>query len=155
MTDTAVVVVVEKRKGGQLGNKNAQKWTEVKAMKLGRGILAWFEEDKDHILFEDYFREIGLYRRLLAYLQKTFPSFLALIEECRQIQESRIVNLGLQNKINVGMCIFILKNNHGYKDQQDHDHTFTVPEIIYEYRGPHKEQQDPYFGDVEEAEIVE
>jgi len=58
--------------------------------------------------------------------------------------------LGLTKVLNPAMCIFILKNVHGYRDQQDYDHTVNVPEIIYQYVGPVKEESKPYYGESHE-----
>ena len=46
------------------------------------------------------------------------------------------------------MCIFILKNVHGYRDQQQHDSVVTPTKIIYNYVGPVKEIKEPYYGDM-------
>jgi hypothetical protein len=150
-------IVKTGRKGGQLGNKNSQKWTERKALKLGRGILAWFEEDKTRIWFEDYFREQGMYRELLNYLARTFPSFFSLVDECKQIQESRLVALGLSKTNSTAMTMFVLKNCHGWTDQQNITHTQNVPVLTYKVVGLSKELEEPYYGDnsIEDAEFVE
>ncbi len=52
-------IVKTGKKGGQLGNKNAQKWTEEKALKIGRDLLSWYDEDNTNILFEQFLRKRG------------------------------------------------------------------------------------------------
>ena len=148
-------IVKTGKKGGQLGNNNAQKWTEEKALKIGEELISWYDEDNTNIFFEQFLQQRGIYRDLIGYLSRTFPSFLDLIKKAKQMQEGRICVLGLNKVLNPAMCIFILKNVHGYRDQQQHDHSINVPEIIYEYVGPAKEPLRPYYGrEVEEVEIV-
>ena len=43
----------EKKKGGQLGNKNAEKWTEEEALKLGNDLLDWMKAD-DNFWVKEY-----------------------------------------------------------------------------------------------------
>ncbi len=136
------------KKGGQIGNKNAQKWTEDIALKIGDELIRWYDEDSTNIFFEQFLRKRGLYRDLIGYLSRTFPSFLDLIKKAKQVQEERICLLGLTKVLNPAMCIFILKNVHGYRDQQEHEHAVDVPQIIYQYVGPEKEEGNPYFGDM-------
>jgi len=140
-------VVKTGRKGGQVGNKNAQKWPEGKALKIGEDLIRWYDEADSNIFFEQFLRQRGLYRDLISYLSRKFPSFLDLINKAKQIQEERICLLGLTKALNPAMCIFILKNVHGYKDQQENDHTTIVPEIIYNYVGPVKKEEDPFYGE--------
>ncbi len=140
-------IVKTGRKGGQVGNKNAQKWTEGSALKIGEDLIGWYDEADTNIFFEQFLRQRGLYRDLISYLSRKFPSFLELINKAKQIQEERICLLGLTKALNPAMCIFILKNVHGYRDQQEHDPTINVPEIIYQYVGPAKKEANPYFGD--------
>jgi len=142
-------IVKTGKKGGQLGNNNAQKWTEEKALNIGTDLLSWYEEDNTNILFEQFLRKRGLYRDLIGYLSRTFPSFLDLIKKAKQIQEERILLLGLTKVLNPTMCIFILKNVHGYRDQQQHDSVVTPTKIIYNYVGPPvDENAEPYYGDM-------
>ena len=52
-------IVKTGKKGGQLGNKNAQKWTEEKALKLGEELIRWYDEDSTNIFFEQFLRKRG------------------------------------------------------------------------------------------------
>ena len=42
-------IVKTGKKGGQLGNNNAQKWTEEKALKIGEELISWYDEDNTNI----------------------------------------------------------------------------------------------------------
>lgn len=104
-------------KGGQKGNKNAQKWTQKKVDKLGEDLLAWLKQEKN-IFFKEFLLQRDLYKDVVAYLESNYPSFSALIKRAREWQELKLIKLGVTGKLNHIMTIFILKNHHDYIDER-------------------------------------
>ena len=115
----------EKRKGGQLGNKNAEKWTEEEALKLGNDLLDWMKAD-DNFWVKEYLINNDLNDTLTNYLSHKYDSFSSLVEKAFSIQEKKLVSNGLKNKWNNAMAIFVLKNKHGYKDKTEVDNNVKL-----------------------------
>lgn len=115
----------EKKKGGQLGNKNAEKWTEEEALKLGNDLLDWMKAD-DNFWVKEYLIDNDINEKATNYLSHKYDSFLTLLERAFSIQEKKLVSNGLKNKWNNAMAIFVLKNKHGYKDKTEVDSNVKV-----------------------------
>ena len=54
------------------------------------------------------------------------PEFLSAIKKVEQFQEQMLMNESFMNGKNATMAIFLLKNNHGYKDKTEVDTTANV-----------------------------
>ena len=115
----------EKKKGGQLGNKNAEKWTEDEALKLANNLIDWLAVD-ENFWVKEYLVNNDLNDTLTNYLSHKYDSFSSLLEKAFSIQEKKLVSNGLKNKWNNAMAIFVLKNKHGYKDKTEVDSNVKV-----------------------------
>src|SRR5690606_28163159 len=116
--------------GGQPGNKNAQKWTEEEALKLGEELLSWMKEKPENVFFKEFLiYENDYYEELTDYLSNKYESFLNVLKKAKKIQELKIVKLSSDNKLNPTMSIFCLKNLHDWRDRQDVDHTTKGEDI--------------------------
>lgn len=116
--------------GGQINNKNAEKWTEEKALKLGNELIDWLKakdkdgEDKGNIFFKEFLViENDLYQDLIDYLDGKFESFSDLIKRAKIIQEIKLVKYGVADRLQAAMTIFVLKNHHDYKDKTEVEQT--------------------------------
>ncbi len=112
------------------GNKDAEKWTEEIALKLGNELIDWMKaknkegEDKGNIFFEDFLCiENDLYEELISYLCDKFPMFLKLIKKAKKIQELKLIKFGIADRLQPTMTIFVLKNHHNYKDKTENETT--------------------------------
>lgn len=108
----------------------AEKWTEEKALQLGKELIDWLKEkddegeDKGNIFFQEFLIiEKDLYEELISYLCKKFSSFLKLIEKAEKIQELKLQKYGVGDRLNATMTKFVLINNHGWTDKMQTDHT--------------------------------
>ncbi len=122
----------KKNEGGQPGNKNAEKWTEQIALDLGNELINWIKLD-DNIFFEDFLYIVkDLHPNIIGYLSKKYKSFNELLKRSKKIQELKLVKLGIKDKLQPAMTIFVLKNHHNYKDKQEitADITTTGPKKI-------------------------
>jgi hypothetical protein len=109
-----------------------EKWTEQKALELGKDLINWLKakdadgEDKGNMFYEEYLViERDFYLDLIRYLSNKFTSFSELIEKAKKIQEIKLVKYGVGDRLNATMTKFTLTNNHGWSDQ-----TKTVNENI-------------------------
>lgn len=108
------------KRGGQLNNTNASKWTEEKALEIGNDLLDWIKEDtKENIFVSDYLVRNGYYKDMVDYLQEKYESFSDIIKNALQIQEMKLVKYGTQGKLQPAITIFVLKNHHDYRDRTD------------------------------------
>ena len=96
------------------------KWTEKEAMILANELIDWMLESPNNIWFESFiYIEKKLYPQLLSELANNYPDFAESLKRAKKIQEGKIIDGALQQKTNVAMSIFLLKNNHGYKDKNE------------------------------------
>lgn len=125
-------IKVPKKTGAQYGNKNAEKWTEEAALKIGVELLQWIGEPGDteitkdgrvvtypNMFFTRFLKERGLCYSLISDLSKKFDSFSILIKKCKSAQKELLVENALMNKTNSTMSIFWLKANYGVLDQPE------------------------------------
>lgn len=127
----------EKKEGGQPGNKNAEKWTEHRAIELGEELIAWMrpsinEKGRDvnaaNIFVQDFLViHKGLYKDLLEYLAEKYESFSDLKKTAKEIQEAKLWKYGTANKLNPTLTIFALKNFHNASDKIQHEITAVLP----------------------------
>lgn len=124
-------------KGAQLNNKNAEKYTEEKALEIGNKLIEWLRIE-NNIFYKEFLLNNNLYTDLVSDLCKKYDSFLELIKKAKEIQEMKLCKLGITGLINPTMTIFCLKNNHGYSDKKtENDFTKTKqekPQIIFSSR---------------------
>lgn len=62
---------------------------------------------------------MGINKDTLYEWVKRYPVFSDSIKEVKEIQEHMIVSGAMEGEYNPTMGIFLLKNNHGYKDRQE------------------------------------
>lgn len=97
-----------------------REWTISEINFLADKLLEWFKQEKNYWLkdfaitydinnsdFQNIFCEKSQY-------------FKAVFEHCKDIQESKLVHLGLKTRSS--MPIFALKNVSKWRDKQEHDH---------------------------------
>ena len=68
---------------------------------------------------------------------KLSPEFSGAYEKAMAVQESRLVSKGLEGK-GQAMAIFILKNNHGWRDKQEIEQTSLNVDVDLESVDPHE-----------------
>lgn len=113
---------VVKTGGGQIGNKNAEKWTEEEALKLGYELIDWLRQEtdgKNPNIFFSYFLMVNkkMHKGTINYLETKFRSFSDLIKTATLIQELKLVDLGVKGRLSNTMAIFVLKNMHRYQSE--------------------------------------
>ena len=112
----------KRKEGGQPGNTNAEKWTEQMVSDLANELIKWLQED-DNIFFQDFLYNVkDLHPNIVSDMTARFTSFSELIKKAKKIQEVKLINMGVQNKLQPAMTIFVLKNHHNYKDRQIIEH---------------------------------
>lgn len=101
-----------------LGNKYNEIWTLEKTNELFDKILNYIQVNKKCRSVSEAAVEVGEYEDLVLYLENKFPEqdFRA-IKRSRDICKNRLANQGLDGEANPTMAIFILKNNHGFRDK--------------------------------------
>lgn len=116
------------RGGGKAGNKNAEKWTEQKALDIAHGLIIWLNKkptirkrniSKINLFIIDYLAENGFAKELIRDLSKKYKSFYKLIQKAKTIQEAKLLKYSIVGKLNTRITEFCLKNHHNYKDRQD------------------------------------
>ena len=98
-----------------------EKWTEVKALQLGKDLIEWQKEGPVNIFWDEYLvMERDLYPKLISYLCEKFTSFFQLIEKAKKLQEIKLKKYGTVDKLNATITKFVLINEHGWKDKKEH-----------------------------------
>jgi hypothetical protein len=100
------------------GNDYNLIWTLEKTKELFDKILNYILDNKKCRSVSEAALEIGEYEDLVLYLEKKYPEQdFRTLKKAREIVKNRLVNQGLDGEANTAMAIFILKNNHGFRDK--------------------------------------
>ncbi len=130
--------------GGQPGNKNAEKWTEEKALNLANELIEWmlpkFEDNKKgkkvdvhgaNIFYEEFLiMHKKIYSTVLNYLEKKYESFSKTLKTARHIQKIKLMKHATAGNLKEGSTIFILKNYHDMSDKVEHSGNREKPVIL-------------------------
>lgn len=109
-----------KHKSKNVGNKAAQVWTVESANAFIKKIHAYVVENEDCRSMATACANNDSYETVINYLERLeFAKDIDFkpIKKCHQLFKSRLMEQGLENKVNATMAIFILKNNHGMSDK--------------------------------------
>lgn len=110
--------------GAPNGNENNLIWTLEKTNELFDNILNHILENKKCRSISEAALEVGEYEHLVLYLEKKYSEIdFTSIKKAREIVKNRLVNQGLDGDANSTMAIFILKNNHGFRDKIETENT--------------------------------
>lgn len=129
-------------KDGRNG-KTFQKWTEAvvhcKLDELEEWLTAPIEvkdengevidyKPNSNIFFKDFLYLHKLYDDWISYVSDTYPTASKRIKHFKQIQEQKLVSMGVHGKTNAPMTKFILSANYGYaeKTESKTDNTTTI-----------------------------
>lgn len=109
-------------RGGQYGNKNAEKWLEPQAIEIGQSLIDWLKESEMNVLFKYFlYVENDYDYYIIEYLGRKFESFLELIKRAREIQKIKLQHLGLNKKVDSTQSIWLSRINHGVTEDGEKD----------------------------------
>ena len=105
---------------GLTGNRNAEKWTEVKVTSLLSEILQNIENN-DLPYIGSALKMSGLHKETWNYFQAKFSdnqTVLCLIKRIEEATETNLVEAALSGKVKETMAIFVLKSKYKWIDKQ-------------------------------------
>jgi hypothetical protein len=105
-----------------------KKWLSSEIMALADELLEWMEEEIKNLWFNDFFITKRISRQRIAEFCKN-DYFGKVYDLCKGIQESRMFKAGTSKTVNPAMFIIGLKNNHGWTDKQEVQHSGGVKVI--------------------------
>ena len=122
-----------KGEGGQPGNRNAEKYTEEKALKIAYGLLDWLkpklidnpdgagqiDENAEHIFYEQYLLGEGLHPNITSNLSSRFESFREIIGEAKEWQRVKMMYMGAFKKIDSKFGVFLLSAIHNLTEKKE------------------------------------
>lgn len=76
------------------------------------------QEKKDFITIEQLASQLGVGTRTLYAWEKEHSEFQHTLDMLRDAQRDQLIRGGIQNKLNAGVSIFLLKASHGMQDRQ-------------------------------------
>lgn len=100
-----------------MAKRVAYKYTEEYLDDLADKLDEWIKVEKNFWL-GTFAAEQGFNRHRLSEFAVDHDKFKAIFEKAKQIQENKLMMLGLSNKGNCAMAIFALKNVAGWRDQK-------------------------------------
>jgi len=109
------------------GNKNAEKYTEADAIKIGEGLIKWLKKppvisntiagkkiESMNLYKIKYLSMLGHSKDFTNRLAARFASFRDLLAQADTIQEANLLTFSAINKINANIAMFSLRCNHGF-----------------------------------------
>jgi hypothetical protein len=100
------------------GNSAAAKWSEEKAVKIGKELIEWMEEQQQNFWIRDFLLEHELYGDVVSYLSEKYPPFSEYIARAKEIEASRIQKFAMMNQLNSGMAQWVLSVHHKLQNVQ-------------------------------------
>lgn len=98
------------------GNNLAGKWSEGKALNLGKQLIEWMNEDQSNFWIKDFLIEHEIYKSVISYLSEKYPRFSEYIARAKEIESSRIQKFALMNQLNTGMAQWVLSVHHNERN---------------------------------------
>jgi hypothetical protein len=100
----------------------SEKWTEKKAIEVGKHLIEWLLLEDENIFYDEFlFLKEDYHPHLITYLRNKFTSFQQLIEKAKKIQEIKLKKFGCFDKLNSSMTKFTLINNHNWTDRNENE----------------------------------
>ena len=73
---------------------------------------------------------LGVHKEALINYEKKYPDFSNATKRLMLEQENYLIQRMMDGDAPFVPCLFMLKNNHGYRDQMDFDHSMTTKRQI-------------------------
>jgi len=132
------------------GNKDAEKWTEKRALSFGQEILDWMTSADENIFFDEFvyliapklpnYQDVKISADTPNYLGRKFLSFSELFDNARKIQELKLKKFGVFDKLNASMTKFVLINNHKWTERTESD--VRVTDTNFSIKDIYKDEWD-------------
>lgn len=93
-----------------------------------------FMKQQNNFFLKDFAVMKGFSAQRLSEFSKKNEKFKEAMERAKDIQESKLIKLGMQKGANQAFIIFILKNVSGYRDRTEIEQKITeIPDIKFVY----------------------
>ena len=94
-------------------------------------MIDWMQSPLNYV-FKDFLAQSGLSRSNLDYFKKHYDFFADAYKLCQNMQEFKIAQDALRNKIQTTFAIFMLKNAHGWQNVEEtkNKHTITINDLL-------------------------
>lgn len=99
------------------GNKYYKVYSNNEIDKIADEMFEWFKKDENNFWLKDFAIEKKIPRQYISLFAKKSDYFNWIYSLCKDIQESRVIKMGLNKKNNPAIAIMILKNNHHWTDR--------------------------------------
>lgn len=95
-------------------------WPKERVDKLAPALIKWFSQKKN-IWLKDFAHRYGITWQAMCEHADKSPLFSDALKRAKEMQEAKLVHLGLRKTVNTSMAIFALKNVAGWRDRQEVD----------------------------------
>lgn len=115
------------------GNKYNEKWPKDTALIFMEEALTRLQEDKEIKFIGTLATAQNTYKDIYTYLVNKFKDikdFSTIKKRIDNIIEERLFTSALNNESVASVAIFGLKNNHDWKDKQEHKHEGSLQQNI-------------------------
>lgn len=111
-----------------------RKYTKDFIRQIGKEMIDFMKKDGNYFLKEFAVKK-GINAQRFSEFAKIDSEFRDSLQKAKDIQEVKLVRLGIDEGRNAAMVIFMLKNVAGYKDRTTLEHTGEeLPEIRFMVR---------------------
>lgn len=110
-------------------------WKEHEIIALADEFLNWMEEDESRIWFRDFLLSKRISTRTISRLRERNDYFDEIYQLVKDIQEARLVHLGLTNPKLATFAIWTMKNVSGWRDKPDESEDIPDHELIVDWPG--------------------
>jgi hypothetical protein len=124
---------------GKFSHVVGKTWTDAEIRAMADELLEWMEDDESRVWLKGWFIEKHIPYITAERLMEKNDYFAEVFGMCRDLQEQRLVDMGLSGKGRTAMVIFCLKQKiHGWKDKADPEDETDDHELIVDWPGMDK-----------------
>jgi hypothetical protein len=110
------------------GNQFSKAYTDAEIEAIADQLVEWFK-DARNVWLKDFATEQMLGSQRISEFASKNEYFAFCYNIAKDMQESRLVRLGMSKQVSASMPIFALKNVAGWRDVQDMNLTASVKVI--------------------------
>lgn len=127
---------------GKFEHQVGKKWSEEEIVALADEFLKWYEKDEANIWFKGFFTKKRVTRSTIERLRERNEYFDEIYSLVKDMQEERLVNLGIDGGKSTPFVMFLMKNILGYR-QDGRDDTETEERVEFVDAWPRDKNGNP------------
>ena len=111
--------------------RKSKDFKKKEVQKIAEDMIDWMQSPLNYV-FKDFLSQTGLSKSNINSFKNKYDFFAEAYALCKNMQEFKIAQDALRNKIQTTFAIFMLKNAHGWQNVEEtkNKHTITINDLL-------------------------